>query len=233
MRAGLLLILAVGCGGSAKPVTTPPPVAHGSAASPAPPVVAAAAAPAPAAVCKRMMELKAQRCGSFADLPFDEPQCVSELAKPGDDPALIAFVGCVVQPSCEEVKNCLTAASQQAAEQQTQELRACKDTVNSFKAVGLPAAEWNNRNGASVTKYANAKSTRDLPIEMCGVRDENTWLVSLACNDGSHPIMDAETARIGNVGTGGRCGSIIDKYAVKCPEKTYDIFIDAYVCATK
>ncbi len=179
------------------------------------------------------MQLKAQRCGSFAGLELDEAQCVDELAKAGEDPALTAFIGCVVQPSCEEVKNCLIAASQNAAEQQTQDLRACNDKANSSKAVGLPAAEWNKRNGAGVTKYANARSTKDLPIEMCGIREENTWLVSLTCNDGSHPIMDAETARVGNVGTGGRCGSIVDKYAVKCPEKTYDIFIDAYICSAK
>ncbi|CAN5906852.1 hypothetical protein BH11MYX3_BH11MYX3_12720 [soil metagenome] len=233
MRAGLLLILAMGCGGSTKPaptpVTPPPPVADGSGSA-APPAVAAA--PTPAAICKRITELKAQKCGSFTDLEIDEVQCVGELAKAGNDPALAAFTGCVVQPSCEEVKNCLTAASQQAPEE-IQELRACDDRSKSYQAVGLPAAEWNKRNGAGVTKYAAAKSTKDLPIEMCGIREENSWLVSLTCNDGSHPIMDAETARVGNVGTGGRCGAIIDKYAVKCPEKTYDIFIDAYVCSAK
>lgn len=183
-----------------------------------------------------MMELKAQSCGSFAQLPFDEAQCVSELAKAGEggnDPSLTAFLSCVVQPSCEEVKNCLTAASEQANAEPAQDLRGCKDTSKPMAAVGLPAAEYNKRNGAGVTKLSTAKSTKDLPIEMCGIRDENTWLVSLTCNDGSHPIMDAETARVGNVGSGGRCNSIIDKYSVKCPENTYDIFIDAYVCSAK
>ncbi len=233
MRAGLLLFLAVGCGGSSKPAPTPvtpataaPPVADGSGGS------ATVAAPA-ISPCKRMMELKAQKCGSFADLPFDEPQCVAELAKASEDPALTAFLGCVVQPSCEEVKNCLTAASEQANANDSPDLRECKDTSKPMSAVGMSAADYAKRNGAGVTKFSMAKSTKALPIEMCGIREENSWLVSLACNDGSHPIMDAETARVGSVGSGGRCNSIIDRYAVKCPEKTYDIFIDAYVCAKK
>lgn len=72
-----------------------------------------------------------------------------------------------------------------------------------------------------------------MPIEVCGFLAENEWLFSATCDDGSHPITkrkEAEAARSGNEGRGGRCGSIIDLYKVKCPEATYDIHIDAYVC---
>jgi hypothetical protein len=68
---------------------------------------------------------------------------------------------------------------------------------------------------------------------MCTVREENRWLESLACDDGSHPVRNAEMVRQGNVGEGGRCGSIIDQYVPECPGgKKYPIFIDAYVCPT-
>ncbi|MBL0217941.1 MAG: hypothetical protein IPQ07_29185 [Myxococcales bacterium] len=235
MRAGLILLLAAGCGGSTKPqptpVTTPPPTTAGSGATPTAPTAPTIAATDVKAVCKRVMDLKASRCGEFAALEIDENQCVTAFKEAGADPTAQTFINCVIQPSCEEVKGCMQAASESAQQTEKQDLRACTDPPGmDMKAVGLPPVEYNKRNGAGVTKYSQAKSTKALPIEMCGVRDENAWLVSLTCNDTSHPIMDAETARVGNVGSGGRCGSIIDKYAVKCPEKTYDIFIDAYVC---
>jgi hypothetical protein len=76
-------------------------------------------------------------------------------------------------------------------------------------------------------------SSKDKPAEMCGVPEASAWLESLACNDGSRPVSNAEEVRLGNVGPGGRCKSIVDEYNVKCPEKTYDIFIDAYICPAK
>ena len=63
--------------------------------------------------------------------------------------------------------------------------------------------------------------------------DHGHVLAKLRCEDGSTPIRDhdtAEAARVGNVGKGGRCGSIIDLYQVKCPEATYELFVDGYVC---
>ena len=67
----------------------------------------------------------------------------------------------------------------------------------------------------------------------CGIPAEMEWLLSVTCSDGSRPFPDydhAHAARVGNVGPGGKCGSIIDLYEVPCPEGTYKIFIDAYVC---
>jgi hypothetical protein len=55
----------------------------------------------------------------------------------------------------------------------------------------------------------------------------------LECDDGSHPFSSlgqAQSARVGNVGPTGRCGAIVDQYEVRCPEKTYEIFIDMYHC---
>ncbi|MBA3458448.1 MAG: hypothetical protein H0T46_00690 [Deltaproteobacteria bacterium] len=230
MRAGLaLIVLAFGCG-SSKPQPTPPTPTDGSAAgsaTTAPPTVAAIAPATPEQVCKRIIELKAQKCGMFANADFDEAGCMKELAAAADDPMLKIFTECVVQTSCEEVTNCIMAAAQAP---QQQDLRACNDK-SSMSPVGLPRAEWDKRNGAAATKFSQVKSSKEAPVEMCGINEENRWLESLSCDDGSKPVAQAEMVRAGNVGPGGRCGSIIDQYNVTCPGgKQYPIFIDAYVC---
>ena len=68
---------------------------------------------------------------------------------------------------------------------------------------------------------------------MCGAGAANRWLIALRCDDGSQPlssIRDAERARTGSVGPGGRCQSIIDRYELPCPERSYTLFVDDYVC---
>lgn len=229
MRAGLaLIVLAFGCGGS-KPQPAPktPPTAGSGSDTTAPPPPPVAAEPTPQQICRRIVELKAAKCGMFAQADFDEAGCMKELAAAADDPMLKVFSSCVVQTSCEEVTNCIMAAAQAPPQQ---DLRACNDK-STMSPVGLPRAEWDKRNGAGATKFSQVKSTKEAPVEMCGIQEENRWLESLACDDGSKPVGQAEMVRAGNVGPGGRCGSIIDQYNVTCPGgKQYPIFIDAYVC---
>ena len=238
MRAAVLAIVVVcGCGGASH--TAPPPqqpkAGSGASASAAPTTPPSATIDV-AAVCKRIVDLATQHCGKFAEIGVDAKQCVSELGPATEDPSFKMFAECVLNPSCEEVTNCLKAADEAAANDGSdahQKLRACKDPPDAGDAVGIPKAEWDTRNGANLTRYSQAVSTKALPIEMCGIPAENRWLGTLACDDGSRPItssVDAENFRAGNVGEGGRCGSILDLYKVKCPEKTYDIYIDAYIC---
>ena len=134
---------------------------------------------------------------------------------------------------CDELFQCLAGALPDTTDPGT--LRACDDhSQRMFEhAVGIPKAEWDHRNGAGVTKFHDARSTKDDPVETCGVPAATTWLTSLRCDDGSQPIKDvsdAENARTGNLGGGGRCRSFIDHYVVPCPERSYEIFVDAYVC---
>jgi len=86
-----------------------------------------------------------------------------------------------------------------------------------------------------VTTFKALKSSKDKPIEVCGIPAEGEWLSGLACGNGTKPVTrgNVETFRKGSLGPGGRCGSIIDQYTVKCPEASYDIYIDAYVCTSK
>jgi hypothetical protein len=72
-----------------------------------------------------------------------------------------------------------------------------------------------------------------VPVEVCGVEGELRWLVSLTCLDGSPPFGSMEHAhgsRAGSMGEGGRCGAIIDRYQVRCPDRVIEVFMDMYHC---
>ncbi len=194
--------------------------------------MAVATPPTTAQVCKRITELQAQKCGEFANLKVSEPECAAELDKAGNNPVLAAFTGCVVQSSCEEVKNCLAAQADKAGDAPPAALRACTDPADGTP-VGMPADQFAIRHGASATRFVQATSTMAKPIEMCTIHSESEWITSLACEDGSRPLTNPETARVKPAKMGGRCGSYVDEYVVKCPEATYDIFVDAYVCPIK
>jgi hypothetical protein len=76
-----------------------------------------------------------------------------------------------------------------------------------------------------------ATSEQD-PIELCGINQELQWLTSLTCLDGSTPLPDvrlASAARAGSI-AGGRCGSMVDRYEIRCPERVYKVAVDIYMC---
>jgi len=105
--------------------------------------------------------------------------------------------------------------------------------ASGFGPVVWPAGMADTRWMIAVTEVASVESTKERPVEVCGVGGELTWLVALTCPDGSHPFSSTEQAhnsRTGNVGAGGRCGTIIDLYAVPCPDKTYEVYMDMYQC---
>lgn len=179
--------------------------------------------------CERFAALKSSGCEMFEKLDIDHDACVKQLADPAMAQFRATFGPCFVNSNdCQAVADCVTAA----AAPKLNDLRTC-DNHDADRAVGMPPADWANRKGANVKKFSDAKSAKAQPIEVCGITSENQWLVGTTCDDGSHPYesrADAEIARVGNVGQGGRCGSIIDLYKVKCPEATYEIYLDGYVC---
>lgn len=223
MRRALLLVI-VACGGSAPKPTTPP--------EPKPVPASQQGKITPEAFCDKFIALRDGGCEAFATLKMTRDECVGELSAAADDPKEAAFMSqtgqCVVGfQTCKDVIACLA----QLGPTET-DLRACGEDKPG-KAVGVPRADWDKRNGAGVTKFSQAKSTQALPIEVCTIAGETEWLQDLACDDGSKPLDNdkgPEMARVGNLGKGGRCGSIIDLYRVQCPEKTYDIYVDGYVC---
>jgi hypothetical protein len=102
-----------------------------------------------------------------------------------------------------------------------------------FGPVQLDAQAASRRHGAAARTYADVPATREQPVEVCGVEAELAWLTRVTCKDGSAPFADhdaAHAARSGSVGAGGKCGTILDLYAVRCPEAAYAIHMDMYMC---
>lgn len=238
--------LGCGCGSSAPPPPQPAaqPIATGSAgaqvltsALPAQP--SAALVPGTTltvdAVCDHMLALEAEQCGNFGTkIDLNRESCTSYMSNtlpPHDMKTRDEFTHCVVDPGgCKGALACFEKLTDDGVD--AQDLRECADRA-STRAVGVTADDYATHNGSSYTHYSQVVSSREAPIERCTMQDEGHWLGTLTCADGSHPIKDAweaEHARVGNVGPGGRCGSIVDHYRVPCPEGATDIFIDAYVC---
>lgn len=106
----------------------------------------------------------------------------------------------------------------------------------SFGPVLMSPERHAHRNGVRARQFADAPTTKDNPLEECGLQRSLQRLLQLTCSDGTNPFPSAQAAhrsRVGNIGPGGRCGSIIDLYRVPCPEREYDIHMDMYVCAAE
>jgi hypothetical protein len=242
MRLALVVVVAACSSGSpnqpAPASPSPPPV------SPSPPPSSPSSPPAAQraitaeAFCERLAKL-ASECKPFAKLSLAADTCVAEtsavLASKPPNSQVMTLIRCAVEgDGCDDTLQCLTLDLEDPPAGHAT-LRACNDRSpdSALRAVAIPPPEWARRNGVRVTAYRAASSTKAAPIEMCGVSAANEWLTTLRCDDGSRPIADrreAERARIGSVGPGGRCGAIIDHYVIPCPEASYKIFIDAYIC---
>lgn len=103
----------------------------------------------------------------------------------------------------------------------------CAGRGDRFGPVALDEAQARRRYGANARTFADAPTTKARAIEVCGVAASRQWLRGTACADGS---AATQRGRSGSVGPGGRCGSIIDLYAVACPEGDHDVYIDLYMC---
>jgi hypothetical protein len=103
----------------------------------------------------------------------------------------------------------------------------CAQRASEFGAIPLRADQVALRRGTGAKTFADVRSTREDPIEVCMPQGERAWLKSVACADGSAP---SASGRSGSVGAGGACGSIVDLYTVTCPEQQYEVFMDMYMC---
>ena len=97
--------------------------------------------------------------------------------------------------------------------------------------VVVTQAEYDGRRGAKAIRFSQLNPSE--PLEVCGADASYTRLQALTCDDGSKPFasgMAVGSARVGNIGAGGRCKTMIDHYKVRCPEKLYDVHVDMYWC---
>ncbi len=88
--------------------------------------------------------------------------------------------------------------------------------------------------GHGLYQFSMVKSSKQVPVEICGANDSYKYIAQLACDDGFHPFPSpngARDARVGSMGPGGSCGRIIDLYMAGCPEGQYEIYVDMYHCA--
>ena len=236
MIAGALFGLAVACGASTSKTTQRQPVDSGGGGS-----AATASQPVdPASICQRIFELRDELKCDFArtyDLSRDE--CIDEFQRsletrgPAARKATVAAASCFEQPSCDRVSACMATLPSPPPPKEA--LRPCKNPPMDLAAaaVGYPKGVWENRKGAKSVRFSDTPSTKESPIEVCEIPSEMEWLLRVTCDNGSHPFRSydhAHSARVGNVGPGGKCDAIIDLYEVPCEEKTYRVYIDAYSC---
>ena len=110
----------------------------------------------------------------------------------------------------------------------------CETRQGPLKPVLLAPAELPSRHGHGVTELTALETSRERPVEVCQSSGQLRFLQTLRCADGSSPFRNAAQAyraRVGSVGNGGRCDSVIDLYQVPCGEKVYEVYMDLYVCA--
>ena len=143
---------------------------------------------------------------------------------------LVAFCGCApAAPSTPPPKTVASAGTEGGARS-----AASCPRDGDFGPVLLPQQEYEARNGADAKSFATLITSKEKPLEECGIPPVLEKLAWLRCNDGSNPFGGksrvAHASRSGNVGPGGRCDSIIDLYVVPCPEAKYEVFADSYVC---
>lgn len=103
-----------------------------------------------------------------------------------------------------------------------------------FGPVKVPPDVYEKRAGAGIAKFSALTTSQATPLEECGLRVVLERLASLTCDGGEQPfggdLSKAHASRAGNVGEGGRCGSILDLYEIPCPEKGYEVYADMYFC---
>lgn len=237
----LALVLSIGCGGKGQAPEPTEPSEPAEGAEPADP--GAGDAPAASlegealvgAACTKMGDVHARTpCDFLTRARFSLDGCRSEMA--------ISKIPEPLKPAFEEAMRCIAASDQcagfpecfakfnQAAATATTG-RECGE--QGIGAVALTADEANKRYGQGVTKLSEAPSSKEQPIEVCGVAQQHDWLLAAQCDDGSSPLKAPEAAagaRVGSMGVGGRCASVIDKYVVTCPESSYDVYMDLYMC---
>ena len=237
--AGTLLSV-VACGGKGPPPADPigstgdPSGETGGPPAPTDSLVT------PQTVCDRIFELRDSDCELTANYSLTRDECIEDFRRsledrgPDAEQATVAGARCLIDNgSCDAIGQCLASLTDPDVHSASPtQLRTCADTAT-YAPVGVSPQEFLRRKGTGIRRFSQAQSTKDQPVEVCGIPAQMEWLLAMTCDDGSRPFRSydhAHSSRAGNVGPGGRCGSIVDLYEVPCPEGTYQVFIDAYVC---
>lgn len=221
MKIALVVVVVLGC--SAQPKAPP----HNTGASP-PPVTNFAEMRTK--LCDRAKVFRDEGCA-----PFDkvDPSLLADCSVASS--LFIATIEqCMFDPSCDGMHACVTKIRTEGGTYRGP-TSGCALAAGESDLIpaGVSDVEILGSYGRSDRTFADSPSSRERPIEVCGMPAQAAYLTRVTCADGSKAFADrdaAARARSGNVGAGGRCGRVIDRYEVPCAEKTYEVFIDAYRC---
>jgi len=222
MRRSIVILL-VGCGARSTTQSSTP------IAEPTPDAALAFQldkVPTPDELCKRVRDLAANQCRPFVEWPVEMlDNCVIHGAYTSGAQA------CYLETTCDRFDECTDYVIDHGAPYRGP-TSPCVDQMRTLPA-GVTETEMAESYGRTATKYSEAPSSKERPIEVCGIPEESVYLMRATCDDGSKPFANfrsARQSRTGNVGTGGRCRRMIDRFEVTCPERRYEVFIDAYRC---
>jgi hypothetical protein len=192
---------------------------------------------APADACARVATLKGEGCAWAQRFPqeFSDPAvCVRSLElwfspqTAGHD-ELARSAACWAL-DCDAAASCMIRVK---SSQPPPGPRECG--TDGTGSVYVDKATFAKRRGAEVRRFADIKTTEAEPVEVCGIDGEVAWMTRATCKGGTHPFPTPDSANEGRdsyMAKGGRCNSILDRYTVECPEETYTIHVDRYVCPT-
>ena len=187
------------------------------------------------ATCERFRTLRNDGCAWTARFPADFSQgntCETSLAT-WIDPAtpnhvsLERTVRCW-SLDCEAAIPCMKSAQ---ASREPDKPRSCGDEGTA--PILVDAATWQARRGATAKRFSELTTSPEEPVEVCGIEGEVDWMTTMTCNDGSNPYESKEVVndrRDSFLDRGGRCNSIVNRFTVPCPEASYKIYFDRYVC---
>ncbi len=192
----------------------------------------------PETYCADIARLAGEKCEALNTAPEDQDEtlCVEGIRRAlydrTDDAAEVATtIGLCLRNHCDAAVECI-AAARASWDSASHRRRSCDD-ADTAGFVALDAKQWAARTGAQAQRYSDVTTTAARPVEVCELEGQLRWLMTMRCDDDSHPfasLAEAHIARVRNVGAAGRCNSIVDLYQVSCPERSYDIYMDLYMC---
>jgi hypothetical protein len=187
--------------------------------------------------CVRFAALTASNCdwtkrfpAEFAEPSVCEPSIETWIHPPAPQPSLAKLVNCWAL-DCDHANNCMILARNAAPPRPA---RKCGEQGTG--PVLVDAATYAKRRGVNAKRFSDIATTVDQPIEVCGIDGEVAWMLAMRCNDGSTPYKSGtvvNTSRDPWFGEGGSCHSVLDRYTVACPEQTYQVHIDRYICPAR
>jgi hypothetical protein len=129
---------------------------------------------------------------------------------------------------CDDAVPCMLSAQKL---REPEPARACGDEGTA--PILVDDATWQARRGVLAKRFADVRTSVEEPVEVCGIEGEIEWMMAVQCNDGSQAygtMAEVNDGRDSWLDRGGRCNSVLDRYTVTCPEATYTIHVDRYLC---